>query len=194
MKNQVNLTNEESRIMPISGKGFMQAYNAQAAVNVDSMIIVGSHVSQSPNDKKEMDPALSALSSLPKPLGNVNRLLADAGYFSEDNVLACEECEIEPFISPGRDKHNQSLTQRFSESEPMPMDADSISKMRHRLKTDSGCKLYAKRKDMVEPVFGIIKHVMGFRQFLLRGFEAVTSEWLLVSIAWNLKRMFALKA
>lgn len=192
-KDQVNLTDEESRIMPTSGKGFDQAYNAQATVDVDTMIIVESHVSQSPNDKKEITPTLSALKLLPESLGKVDGILADAGYFSDANVSACEQAEITPFIPPGKEKHNQSLAERFAEQEALPEDADSISKMRHKLRTTEGRKLYAKRKSTVEPVFGIIKHVMGFRQFLLRGFKSVTDEWTLVSMAWNIKRMFALK-
>lgn len=193
-KDQVNLTDEESRIMPSSGKGFEQAYNAQAAVDVDTMVIVGSHISQSSNDKKEIIPTLTALNSLPEELGNVEAILADAGYFSDDNVSACEKAEVEPFIPPGRQKHNQPLSERFAQPEPLAENADSISKMKHKLRTDRGRELYAKRKSTVEPVFGIIKHVMGFRQFLLRGLEAVTGEWTLVSMAWNIKRMFALKA
>ncbi len=193
-KDQVNLTDEESRIMPTSSKGFEQAYNAQATVDVDTMIIVEAHISQSPNDKKEITPTLSALNSLPESVGKVDSILADAGYFSDGNILSCEQSEIEPFIPPGREKHNQSLDERFAQLEPLPENADSISKMRYKLKTEEGRKLYAKRKSTVEPVFGIIKHVMGFRQFLLRGLEAVTGEWTLVSMAWNLKRMFALKA
>ena len=192
-KDQVNLTDEESRIMATSGKGFEQAYNAQAAVDVDTMIIVEAHISQSPNDKKEITPTVSALNSLPETLGKVDSMLADAGYYSDDNVLSCEQAEIEPFIPPGREKHNQSLFDRFPDAEPLPDDANSIRKMKHKLKTDEGRKLYAKRKSTVEPVFGIIKHVMRFRQFLLRGFEPVSGEWTLVSMAWNLKRMFALK-
>ncbi len=193
-KDQVNLTDEESRIMPTSGKGFEQAYNAQAAVDVDTMIIVESHISQAPNDKKEIVPTISALCSLPEKLGKVEDILADAGYYSDANVLACEKEEIEPFIPPGREKHNQPILKRFAKPAPLAANADPISKMRHKLKTDVGRKLYAKRKSTVEPVFGIIKHVMRFRQFLLRGFEAVTGEWTLVSMAWNIKRMFALRA
>jgi len=193
-KDQVNLTDEESRIMPASGKGFEQSYNAQATVDVDTMIIVESHVSQSPNDKKEITPTIASLKSLPDSLGKVNSILADAGYFSDDNVSCCEQAEMEPFIPPGREKHNQLFAERFTQQGPLPEDADSISKMRYKLKTDEGRRLYAKRKSTVEPVFGIIKHVMGFRQFLLRGFESVIGEWTLVSMAWNLKRMFALKA
>ena len=190
-KDQVNLTDEESRIMP-SSNGFTQAYNAQAGVDVDTMLIVTSHVSQSPNDKKELAPTIEALQSLSEAPGDVTTLLADTGYFSEANVMTCTKAEIEPLIATGRQSHNQPLQERFAQAEPLPVKAGPVDKMKHRLKTASGRKLYAKRKSTVEPVFGIIKHVMRFRQFLLRGFEAVSGEWLLVSMAWNLKRMFVL--
>ena len=191
-KDQVNLTDEESRIMPTAGKGFEQAYNAQAAVDVDTMLIVEAHISQSPNDKQEIFPAVSGLNLLPAELGKVEEILADAGYYSEGNVSICESCQIKPFIPPGRDKHHQPLYERFTRPDPLPPDADPASKMRYRLKTAEGRAHYAKRKSTVEPVFGIIKHVMRFRQFFLRGVEAVRGEWTLVSIAWNIKRMFAL--
>ena len=190
-KDQVNLTDEESRIMP-SAKGFKQAYNAQAAVDLDTMCIITAHVTQSPNDKQEIVPTLEALDELPKHLGKIDTLLADTGYFSKSNVDDCIEAEVGPLISTGRQKHNQPLQERFTQPESLPDNADSVEAMKHRLKTPDGRQLYAKRKSTVEPVFGIIKHVMGFRQFLLRGYEAVSGEWTLVSIAWNLKRMFAL--
>jgi transposase len=190
---QVNLTDKESRIMPSSDKGFQQAYNAQAGVDVATMIIVESHVSQAPNDKQEIAPALAALNALPEQLGKVDTLLADAGYYSEDNVVSCEQSDIEPFIPPGRAAHNQPLGERFAQPAPLPEDAKPIDQMRHKLKTDEGRQVYAKRKSTVEPLFGIIKHVLGFRQFFLRGLSAVAGEWTLVSIAWNIKRIFALK-
>jgi len=192
-KDQVNLTDEESRIMPISGGGFDQCYNAQACVDVDSMLIVGQHLSQNPNDKQEIDPTLETLKSLPEKLGTVDHLLADAGYFSEANVDSCQEEKILPFISAHRDKHNQNLKERFSEPEPLPEDTDAVETMKHRLQTQEGRILYAKRKCTVEPVFGIIKAIMGFRQFLLRGVESVRGEWNLVCMAWNLKRLHVLR-
>jgi transposase len=191
-KDQINLTDEESRIMPSSGKGFEQSYNAQASVDVDTMLIVGSHVSQSSNDKKEIKAALSIIKDLPDELGKVTSLLADAGYFSADNVSACENQTIEPYISPGRNKHSEPLYERFASPEELSENADTVALMKYKLKTPEGRKLYAKRKCTVEPVFGIIKHVMGFRQFLLRGIDSVSGEWDLVSIAWNIKRMFVL--
>jgi hypothetical protein len=191
-KDQVNLTDEESRIMPSSDKGFVQSYNAQATVDVDTMCIVDSHISQATNDKQEITTTLASLSELPKSLGKVNIMLADAGYYSDANVASCKQSEVEPFIPPNRVKHNQPLTDRFSDPLPLSDNAEPIDKMRNKLKTIEGRKVYAKRKSTVEPVFGIIKHVLGFRQFLLRGLEEVSGEWTLVSIAWNIKRMFAL--
>ena len=193
-KDQVNLTDEESRIMPSSDKGFVQAYNAQAAVEVDTMIIVESHISQAPNDKQEMVPSLASLNTLPEKLGKVGTMLADAGYYSKDNVASCEQSDIDAFIPPNREKHNQPLTARFSDPEPLQENVDLIEKMRHKLKTVEGRQTYAQRKSTIEPVFGIIKHVLGFRQFFLRGLEAVSGEWTLVSIAWNIKRMIALNS
>ena len=191
-KDQVNLTDEESRIMPISGGGFDQCYNAQASVDIETMLIVGQHLSQKPNDKQELNPALESLTTLPQSLGAVDSLLADAGYFSEANVESCIKEEILPFISAHRDSHNQNLKERFAEPDPLSEEADNVTQMKHRLKTQSGRAIYAKRKCTVEPVFGIIKAIMGFRQFLLRGVESVRGEWNLVCIAWNLKRLHVL--
>ena len=188
-KDQVNLTDEESRIMPVSGGGFMQAYNAQASVDIDTMLLVGVHVIQQANDKEEIKPALAELSRLPVKLGKIIEATADAGYFSKTNVDLCEDEDITPYIAAGRESHNQTLADRFSEPEPIAEDADAVTKMKHRLKTKNGKAFYAQRKCTIEPVFGIIKSVLGFRQFLLRGIESVRGEWDLVSIAFNLKRL-----
>ncbi len=191
---QVNLTDEDSRIMPTPGGSFEQAYNAQAGVDMDSMLIVENHITQQPNDKQEIKPTLENLATLPSRLGNIDALTADTGYFSEDNVKSCEQEHITPYIATERDKHNRSLKKRLSEPEPLPEDADPVTKMKHRLKTPEGKRLYAKRKSTVETVIGIIKAVIGFRQFLLRGLESVSGEWSLVCIAYNLKRLHALTA
>ena len=193
-KDQVNLTDDESRIMPVPGGGFDQCYNAQAGVDVDSMLIVSQHLSQHPNDKLEIVPALAALTALPETLGTVDGVLADAGYFSQANVEHCEQAAVLPYISPKRDAHNQRLQERMLEPEPLPADADALAQMKHRLQTAEGRALYARRKCTVEPVFGIIKAVMGFRQFLLRGVASVRGEWNLVCMAWNLKRLHTLRA
>jgi len=190
---QVNLTDEDSRIMPTSGGGFEQTYNAQAGVDMDSMLIVENHVTQQPNDKQEIKPALKNLAALSDTLGKVDALAADTGYFSENNVKRCEQEHIKPYIATERDKHNQSLNKRFYQpQQPLPENADPVTTMKHRLKTLEGKKLYAKRKSTVETVFGIIKAVIGFRQFLLRGLESVSGEWDLVCIAYNLKRLHVL--
>lgn len=191
-KDQVNLTDDESRIMKKSGGGFEQAYNAQAGVDTESMLIVTSHVTQQTNDKKQLEPAIENLKTLPEALGTVEAIISDNGFYSEANVSACEKNRITPYIAFGRDQHNQPLMDRFKEPEPVPDNADAVIKMKHRLRTQAGKKLYAKRKSTVEPVFGIVKAVMGFRQFLLRGFESVQGEWDLVCIAWNIKRLHAL--
>jgi hypothetical protein len=118
--------------------------------------------------------------------------LADAGYFSQTNVEECKGKNIFPYIAAEREQHNASPEDRFTEPEPLLAPADPVTEMKHRLKTIVGKAIYAKRKSTVEPVFGIIKAVLGFRQFLLRGLKQVAGEWDLVCIAYNLKRMYAL--
>jgi transposase len=191
-KDQVNLTDTDSRIMPSSKGGFEQAYNGQAAVEIESMLIVENHITQQSNDKLEVIPAVENLSGLPDNLGLVETLLADAGYFSKDNVEKCETKAILPYIAVERQAHNAPPQDRFTEPEPLSGPVDPVTKMKHRLKTIAGRAVYAKRKSTVEPVFGIIKAVMGFRQFLLRGLDLVAGEWDLVCIAYNIKRLHAL--
>lgn len=191
-KDQVNLTDEESRIMPTSGGGFEQTYNAQAGVDTASKLIVSVHVTQNPNDKQELTPTLESLAALPEKLGKTTALVADSGYFSEANVTACEEDGITPYIAVGRQSHNLPLMERFAKPPVLPEDADSVARMKYRLKTPSGKAIYAQRKVTSEPVFGIIKAVMGFRSFLLRGFEAAKGEWSLICMAYNIKRLHVL--
>jgi hypothetical protein len=190
---QVNLTDEESRIMPVAGGGFEQCYNAQAIVAEGSLLVVAGDVVQAPNDKQQLDSMLAKTAALPEELGKAETMLADNGYFSEANVKACAEAGIEPLIAMNRDSHHPSLSERFAGAPPAPENPTPVQAMAHRLKTPEGKKLYALRKCMPEPVFGIIKSVLGFRQFLLRGLENVRGEWSLVTMAWNVKRMFVLK-
>ena len=192
-KDQVNFTDGDSRIMPVSGGGFEQAYNAQATVTMGSLLIVGTHVTQNPNDKQEMEPAVAELAQLPASLGAVERLAADNGYGSAHNVEILVEHGIEPFIALGRQPHHEALEERLAPVPEAPQNPDAVGAMKHRLKTKEGQAFYAKRKSTVEPVFGIIKEVMGFRRFLLRGLEAVKGEWRLVCLAFNLKRLFVLQ-
>lgn len=167
-KDQINLTDEESRIMP-SADGFVQGYNAQAAVDVGTMLIVATTLTQDTNDKQQVEPMLSELKALQDNFGKPETLLADNGYFSNNNIQACVKQKIEPLIALGREAHHLPLEQRLMPDAPEP-------------------------ESTVEPVFGIIKQVLGFRQFSLRGLDAVTGEWKLVTMAFNLKRMQVLAA
>lgn len=190
---QLNLTDEESRIMPSAGGGFDPAYNAQAAVDAESMLIVGRALTQASNDKEQVEPMIAELQRLPQSVGSAQTLLGDAGYFSQANVERCGQAGIEPLIAMGREPHHWPLEQRLSEPPPAPpADADAITTMKHTLATPEGRSRYAQRKCTVEPVFGIIKQTMRFRQFLLRGLVKVKAEWNLVCMAWNIKRMAVL--
>jgi len=189
---QINLTDEDSRIMPMAGGGFEQAYNAQATVAAGSMLVVAADVVQAANDKQQIVPTLEQLARLPKALGTPETLLADSGYFSAANVTACAEAKIAPLIALGRERHHRSWRERFAAAPPAPDNPTPLAAMGHRLATPEGKRLYALRKQTPEPVFGIIKSVMGFRQFSLRGLDKVRGEWSLVTMAWNIKRMFAL--
>jgi hypothetical protein len=191
---QVNLTDEDSRIMKVAGGGFEQSYNAQAVVDTESMLILATHVTQATNDKAQIEPMVAMIQALPEGLNQPETWLADSGYYSEHNVTACVAAKIEPMIAVKRDAHHGHWRERFSAPESLAEGASAVAAMKHRLKTRAGRALYALRKQTVEPVFGIIKSVMGFRQFLLRGLANVTHEWALVCLAWNLKRMAVLRA
>jgi transposase len=191
-KDQINLTDEESRIMPVAGGGFEQCYNAQAAVAAGSMLVVTTDVVQAPNDKHEVAPTLEKLGALPAALGETEALLADAGYFSVANVEACVTAGVQPAIAMGRQPHHPPLAERFATPPEAPIDPTPVEAMAHRLKTPQGRALYALRKQTPEPVFGIIKSVLGFRQFSMRGLSKARGEWSLVTMAWNIKRLFAL--
>jgi transposase len=190
---QINLTDEESRIMPVSGGAFEQCYNAQAGVDTPTMLVVATGVTQAPNDKQQMMPMLETLAGQTATQGSVDCIVADTGYFSERNILACEVAGIEALIAVARENHHPDWRERHTEPPALPATATPAQTMAHRLKTKDGRQLYALRKQTVEPVFGIIKSVMGFRQFSMRGLEKVRGEWHLVCLAWNLKRMAVLR-
>tara|TARA_R110002094_G_scaffold136477_1_gene128190 strand:- start:435 stop:980 length:546 start_codon:yes stop_codon:yes gene_type:complete len=179
--------------MPVAGGGFGQAYAAQAGVAAGSMLVLTSDVVQDTNDKKQIDPALQHLGQLPEVLGKVETLLADSGYYSEVNEKACAAAGIAPLIAPGRERHHRSFKERFAAAPPAPHEPTALQAMIHQLATPEGRQSYALRKQTPEPVFGIIKSVMEFRQFCLRGLQKVKGEWNLVTMTWNIKRMFALK-
>jgi transposase len=190
---QVNLTDDESRIMPVAGGGFDQCYNAQAVVAAGSLLVVATDVVQAANDKQQLEPMLNKLVALPNTLGKARTLLADNGYFSAANVNACADTGVVPLIAMGREAHHPSLDERFAKAPPAPVTPTPLETMAHQLQTPGGKTLYALRKQVPEPVFGIIKSVLGFRQFLLRGIDRVRGEWSLVTMAWNMKRMFVLR-
>lgn len=190
---QINLTDEASRIMPVAGGGFEQCYNAQALVDTETMLVVIPQVTQATNDKQQITPMLERLAALPDDLPPPTQLTADTGFFSEANVVACENARIEPLIAIQREEHHPHWSERFATTPAPPPEATPVERMVHRLRTPKGRATYALRKQTVEPVFGIIKSVMGFRQFLTRGLDNVRNEWTLVCLAWNLKRMAVLR-
>jgi len=193
---QINLTDEESRIMPVSGGGFEQCYNAQAAVDAATMLVTMAAVTQATNDKQQVVPALDAfeaLNSRAPQLGKPTVLVGDCGFCSEVNAESCQAQGVEPMLALSRQAHHPHWSDRFSEPAPLSENPTAMQAMAHRLKTQAGRAIYALRKQTVEPVFGIIKSVMGFRQFSLRGLRKVTGEWTLVCLAWNVKRLAVLR-
>jgi transposase len=191
---QINLTDEESRIMPTS-YGFVQGYNAQAAVSIESQLIVHAHVTQATNDKQQLVPALEGLQALPESLGVLSDIVADAGYYSEANVVACEGAGVTPYLAMSRERHHSWLDAKLRKPDSAPAeDASPADRMAYRLQTPDGHELYAQRKSTVETTFGILKSAIGFRSFLLRGYEKVEGEWKLVCTAYNLKRLYGLVA
>ena len=154
--------------------------------------MVAADVVQATNDKQQVVPMLDRLGALPGELGEVETLLADTGYFSEANVEACVAVRDDPLIAMGRQPHHLPLAERFAPAPPLADNPTPVAAMAHRLKTPEGRKLYAVRKHTPEPVVGIIKSALGYRQFLLRGLDNVRGEWTLVTMAYNMKRMFAL--
>jgi transposase len=190
-KDQYNFTDPDSRIMKNSNNdGFDQHYNVQAAVDQDSRLIVGNTVSNHPNDKGEAIPTVDAI---PAEVGKPEAAALDNGYFSPTNIEELETRGIDPYIATGQDRHHQSWQERFAQQpEPPAEDTSPIVKMAYKLKTDIGKIIYGLRKSTVEPVIGIIKETLGFRQFSLRGLVGVAGEWCLVCLAYNLKRMHVL--
>lgn len=190
-RDQYNFTDPESRIMKNSANdGFDQHYNVQAAVEQNSMLIVATSLSNHPNDKQEAEPTLDALSS---KLGKPEAAALDNGYFSETNIRIFEQHEIKVYIATGREAHHKDLNTLLGKLPSAPSaDASPKEKMAYKLATEIGNAIYRLRKCTVEPVIGIIKEIMGFRQFSLRGLKNALGEWCLVCLAFNLKRMHIL--
>ena len=191
-KDQYNFTDPESRIMK-GADGFVQAYNAQAAVEADLQLIVGQMVTQANNDKEQLMPLVEAIEqqSGQRP----EEALADSGYCSEKNLEGLEseekpERRISGYIATERQKHDEYKEQ--CPRGPLPQGATRVDRMRRKLKTQAGKAVYAARKAIVEPVFGQIKQARGFRQFLLRGIEKVRGEWSLLCLTHNILKLYRL--
>jgi hypothetical protein len=188
---QYNFTDPDSRIMKNStNKGVDQHYNPQVAVDQESFLIVANTLSNHPNDQAE---ALPTVDAIPPAVGKPKAAALDNGFFSAANINGLEARGIEPYIATGREPHYRSWRAFFAE-EPVPPSAEASPrvKMAYKLQTEIGKRIYRLRKCTVEPVIGIIKEILGFRQFSLRGLVAVAGEWCLVCLAFNLKRLHIL--
>jgi primosomal protein N'' len=188
-KDQMNFTDAESRIMKDSTNGFIQGYNAQAAVEADSQVIVAAKVTTQSNDKKQLEPMLDEIhrncETMPKELS------ADTGYFSEDNILYAQGKGIKTLIPPGKTRHSDAKP--TAPRGRIPKHLSLKERMERLLRTVKGKRAYGKRKETVEPVFGQIKDARGFRQFLLRGLENVRGEWQLICLTHNLLKLYRWK-
>jgi hypothetical protein len=191
---QVNLTDEDSRILPASGGAFVQGYNAQAAVDTATMLVLSAHLTQAANDKQQLAPALERLVAPPAALGQIDTVLADSGDFSAANVAASEAAGIAPLVALQRDAYHLPVLERFAEDAPPPTTDEPVVRMAHRLGTRAGRALCALRKQTIEPVFGIIAQVMGWRRVSLRGLAQAAGEWTLAALARNIKRLHVLRA
>jgi hypothetical protein len=190
-KDQYNFTDPESRIMK-GGDGFVQGYNAQAAVEPELLLIVGQTVTEAANDKQQLMPMVELIEqqSGQRP----EAILADNGYCSEENLEHLEsaarpERKIEGFIATGKQKHGEHRLP--AKRGPLPKGATKVDRMKRKLQTKVGKAVYAARKCVVEPVFGQIKQARGFRQFLLRGKKKVKGEWALLCLTHNVLRLHA---
>jgi len=190
-KDQYNFTDPQSRIMKNSTDGgYNQHYNVQLAVDQESFLILAHTLSNHPNDYREAVPTLDAI---PTELGKPEAATLDNGYFSESNITEMEARGIDPYIATGREPHHRNWKTYFVEQPtPPPQDASPTVKMAYKLRTEIGKAIYRLRKCTVEPVIGIIKEALGFRQFSLRGMMAAAGEWCLVCLAFNLKRFHKL--
>jgi transposase len=197
---QYNFTDPESRIMKEgNGKHFEQDYNAQAVVETaGSMLILGGYVTNRGNDKKELEPAVA---SVDKDIREVKNVAADTGYYSEEEVKKVEQTNEEGeqagptvYCAVEKGSHHKSVKdlEKKKKGGRPPKNQTKKQKMARKLRTKKGRAIYKKRKEPVEPVFGIIKSVMGFRQFMLRGLEKVNAEWELVMTSYNFKKLHKL--
>ena len=191
-KDQYNFSDPESRIMK-GGDGFLQGYNAQAAVEGVCQLIVGQTVTQAANDKEQLQPLLQAVEQ--QAGQRPAEVLTDSGYCSEQNLESLEsaaepEKQIEAYIATRKDQHGQRPPP--AKRGPLPRGATRVERMKRKLQTRAGAKVYAQRKWIVEPVFGQIKQGRGMRGFLFRGLEKVRGEWALICLTHNILKMHTL--
>jgi len=188
-KKQYNFADPETSIMKANNKGFDQCGNAQAAVDRENQVVVAADVTNEPNDKKQLQPMVKQTK---KNLGrgqHVDKFSADSGYFSEDNVTWAERQKLDAYIATGRLKHNEKVPPRPRGRPPNGLTIKE--RMARKLRTKKGRETYAQRKWITEPVFGQIKRGMGFTQFLLNGIDKMRSEWRMVCMAHNLRKLWA---
>ena len=190
-KDQRNFTDPESKIMKTSNKGFDQCGNGQAVCN-ESQVIVAADVTDAANDKQQVEPMVEQTKQNLESAGveeKIEALDADSGYYSEDNVNYLEGEQIDPYIATERLKHHERVA--ASPRGRISITLSTKERMGRKLRTKTGRETYAKRKGMIEPIFGQIKHGRGFRQFLLRGLAKMRGEWRLVCLTHNLLKLYA---
>ena len=191
---QYNFTDPESRIMKAgTGSHFEQSYNAQAAVDTDSRLIVGQRVTNAPNDKQQLRPTVAAIPTA--VAATLREVLADSGFVSQAEISELErDGKLTVYAAVEKTTHHRRVCDLERREDPPPPqpEAPVLDRLRYRLQTRAGRALYRLRQQTVEPVFGIIKAAMGFRQFLLRGAQKVALEWTLVTLAYNLRRLYRL--
>ena len=189
-KDQINFTDPQSRIMKTSNKGWDQCGNAQAVAN-ENQIILSADVTEQANDKRQVIPMVDqALENL-KAAGvkqAVGAAVMDTGYYSEANTKALEERALDPYIATERLKHNQEIPP--VPRGRIPKDYTAQQRMARKLRTVKGRASYAKRKGIIEPIFGQLKQVLGFRQFSLRGLASMRGEWRLICAVHNLLKLW----
>ncbi len=193
----VNLVDRDSRLMSKNKRsGYEQCYNAQAVVDADgAQLVLGARITQCASDSNELK---EDVRTVPASVGKIERVLADSGYVNEKQVADLEGDDIDVYMATGAESKQcrrkyDYRPEEAAKREAREVKAQWLKRMKAKLETKNGRALYARRKQTVEPVFGIIKQCMGFRQFLLRGLEKVAGEWRLVTTAYNFKRLWNLK-
>jgi transposase len=189
-KDQYNFTDPESRIMKTNNKGWDQCGNAQVVVN-PAQIIVAADVTDQANDKRQLQPMLVEVCDNRAAAGltdTLDKVVADSGYFSEENLTFPAEAGLDPYMATERLKHHEEIPMAPRGRPPEGLTAKQ--RMARKLRTKNGRAVYARRKGIVEPIFGQIKQALGFRQFLLRGLNKMRGEWRLVCTVHNLLKLW----